>query len=97
MDNKIKELCSLILSKSEASKIILYSKKQNQDGSVRELDFCVAVKGDPKEAERQLYRALDADFTVNFLVYNENDFSVLCADKTSYAHSILMKGTVLHG
>ena len=34
---------------------------------------------------------------VNLLVYKEEDFSALLSDRTSYAYSILKKGTVIYG
>lgn len=98
MKDQINALCSGILELCEASKIILYGTKFTPDGDrIREVNLCLVVKSDPNEAESRLYRELESELVFNLLIYNEKDFKRLENDPTSYAHSIVSKGTVLHG
>ena len=98
MKDQISVLCSGILELCEASKIILYGSKFTPDGEkIREVNLCLVVKSDPNEAESRLYRELESELVFNLLIYTEKDFKRLENDPTSYAHSIVSKGTVLHG
>ena len=98
MKDILSEFCSEILKSCDVSKIILYGEKyQPCNNALREINLCLAVNGDPGEAELKLYKTLDADFAFNLLVYSEDDFNALISDPTSYASSIMRKGTVLHG
>ncbi len=92
----LNEICSLIVGEVSASKIVLYGAKKNGD-ELREANLLIVTDGDPKEAEKRLYRVLDYDIALNLLVYKKEDFEALMSDKTSYAHSIISKGTVLYG
>ena len=98
MKDQIFALCSDILEHCNASKIILYGSKFTPDGkNIREVNLCLVVKEDPAAVEARLYRELDSEIVFNLLIYSEEDFSRLANDPTSYAHSIVSKGTVLHG
>ena len=89
-------ICSDIINEVTPSKIVVYGEKKNGE-ELREASLLIVVKGDPKEAERSLYRSLECDIAINLLVYNEEDFHILEKDETSYAHSIMSKGRVLYG
>lgn len=98
MDGRLKKLCEQIACDTKAKKIILYGNKAHPtSGELREVNLCIIVDEDPKEAEIRLYRRLESDLSFNLLVYDEKNFATLCADPTSYAHSIVQKGTVLYG
>jgi hypothetical protein len=98
MKDQIFALCSEILEHCDASKIILYGTKFSPDGTrVREVNLCLVVKDEPEKAEALLYREIESEIVFNLLVYSEKDFIHLSGDPTSYAHSIVSKGTVLHG
>lgn len=98
MKEKLRSLCDGIVNICSPSKIILYGcKSAHGSDEIREVNLCIVVKKDPKETERKLYRCLECDFAFNLLVYNEEYFTALLSDPTSYASSIAKKGTVLHG
>ena len=98
MNEQLTALVESIKSLCAPCGIILYGAKQAlpEDG-LREVNLCLVVKDEPKETERMLYRALDADFAFNLLVYRESDWASLTADETSYAAGILKKGVLLYG
>ena len=96
METLLDCICSDVIKEVTPSKIVANGEKKNGD-KLREVSLLVVVKGDPKEAERRLYRSIDCDLALNLLVYNENDFSALEKDETSYAYSIMSKGRVLYG
>lgn len=98
MKDQLSALCFSILEICEAKKIILYGTKFTPDGhTVREVNLCLVVNGDPLKTESKLYLELESDVVFNLLVYSEEEFERLEKDPTSYAHSIVTKGTVLHG
>lgn len=87
-----------MISEADVNKIILYGKKAHPiSGELREVNLCILVDKNPKENEIRLYRRLESDLSFNLLVYDEKDFATLCTDPTSYAYSIVQKGTVLYG
>lgn len=96
MNGMLESICKTVVNEVSPSKIVLYSEKKNGD-VLREASLLIVVKGDPKEAERRLYRVLDCDVAFNLLVYKEEDFLILEKDETSYAYSIMSKGRVLYG
>ena len=78
--------------------VLLYGAKQAlPEEGLREVNLCLIVKEDPKEAERMLYCTLDAEFAFNLLVYREDDWVSLVTDETSYASGIRKKGVLLYG
>ena len=91
------ELCKIITDHPNIKKAVRYGEKTNRDGEVREASLLIVTDSEPKTLESELYRELDCDIAFNLLVYREEDFSSLAADPTSYAHSILSKGTVIYG
>lgn len=96
MNGVLDQICKTVIDEVSPSKVILYGEKKNGE-KLREASLLIVVKGDPKEAERRLYRILDCDVAFNLLVYREEDFLVLINDETSYAYSIMSKGRVLYG
>lgn len=96
MNGILDKICKTVIDEVSPSKVILYGEKKNGE-KLREASLLIVVKGDPKEAERRLYRILDCDVAFNLLVYREEDFLVLIKDETSYAYSIMSKGRVLYG
>ena len=98
MKDQISALCAEILEHCDASRIILYGSKFTPDGkTVREVNLCLVVKEEPMKVEARLYRELECEIVFNLLVYSKDEFERLEKDPTSYAHSIVRKGTVLHG
>ena len=98
MNEQLTALVESIKSLCAPCGIILYGAKQAlPEEGLREANLCLIVNDDPKETERMLYRALDADFAFNLLVYRESDWTSLTADETSYAAGILKKGVLLYG
>lgn len=98
MKDSLNELCRIITENCAVKKIILYGLKRHPiTEDIKDINLCVVVEGNPKEAEKALYIGLDCDYPVNFLVYEENEFNRLVLDNTSYAHSIANKGAVLYG
>ncbi|MBO5040284.1 MAG: hypothetical protein J6D09_04215 [Clostridia bacterium] len=96
MNGILDKICKTVIDEVSPSKVILYGEKKNGE-QLREASLLIVVKGDPKEAERRLYRILDCDVAFNLLVYREEDFILLEKDETSYAYSIMSKGRVLYG
>ena len=96
MNGMLESICRTVVNEVSPSKIVLYGEKKNGE-VLREASLLIVVKGDPKEAERRLYRVLDCDVAFNLLVYKEEDFLILEKDETSYAYSIMSKGRVLYG
>ncbi|MBQ7779538.1 MAG: hypothetical protein IJ404_03500 [Clostridia bacterium] len=96
MNGVLDRICKTVIDEVSPSKVILYGEKKNGE-QLREASLLIVVKGDPKEAERRLYRILDCDVAFNLLVYREEDFLILVKDETSYAYSIMSKGRVLYG
>ena len=96
MNGILDKICKTVIDEVSPSKVILYGEKKNGK-QLREASLLIVVKGDPKEAERRLYRILDCDVAFNLLVYREEDFILLEKDETSYAYSIMSKGRVLYG
>lgn len=91
------KLCGEITSYPNIKKIVSYGEKRTSDGEIREVSLLIVTDSDPRSLEKELYRGLEPDFAVNLLVYKEEDFSALLSDRTSYAYSILKKGTVIYG
>ena len=96
MNGMLESICRTVVNEVSPSKIVIYGEKKNGE-VLREASLLIVVKGDPKEAERRLYRVLDCDVAFNLLVYKEEDFLILEKDETSYAYSIMSKGRVLYG
>ena len=96
MNGMLESICRTVVNEVSPSKIVIYGEKKNGE-VLREASLLIVVKGDPKEAERRLYRVLDCDVAFNLLVYKEEDFLILKKDETSYAYSIMSKGRVLYG
>ena len=96
MNGILDKICKTVIDEVSPSKVILYGEKKNGE-QLREASLLIVVKGDPKDAERRLYRILDCDVAFNLLVYREEDFILLEKDETSYAYSIMSKGRVLYG
>ena len=96
MNGVLDLICKTVIDEVSPSKIVLYGEKKNGE-VLREASLLIVVKGDPKEAERRLYRILDCEIAFNLLVYREEDFLILEKDETSYAYSIMSKGRVLYG
>lgn len=98
MTEQLKMICDRMVAEASPSVIVLYGKKHipNSD-ALREANFCLVVRDDPKGVERRLYQALELDFPYNLLVYAEEDWRRLLTDPTSYATSIKNKGVVLYG
>lgn len=96
MNGMLESICKTVVNEVSPSKIVIYGEKKNGE-VLREASLLIVVKGDPKEAERRLYRVLDCDVAFNLLVYKEEDFLILEKDETSYAYSIMSKGRVLYG
>ena len=96
MNGILDKICKTVIDEVSPSKVILYGEKKNGE-KLREASLLIVVKGDPKEAERRLYRILDCDVAFNLLVYREEDFILLEKDETSYAYSIMSKGRVRYG
>lgn len=98
MTDTVKKLCADITQAVDTARVILYGTKFTPDGkTVREINLCLVVREDVKKAEARLYRELESELVFNLLLYSEEDFNTLTADATSYAHSIMTKGTVLYG
>lgn len=98
MKEKLALICSDVVKNCEAVKIVHYGTKYDTEGkNAREISLCVVVREDPKTAEARLYRSIESELVVNLLLYSEEDFESLLSDSTSYAHSIVTKGTVLYG
>lgn len=98
MNDKINSLCQSIVKICSPSRIVLYGCKTEVGSSeVREVSLLIVVKERAKELERELYRNLECDFAFNLLLYNEDDYTSLISDPTSYASCITRKGTVLYG
>ncbi len=98
MKDQLSALCLSILEICDAKKIILYGSKFTPDGkTLREVNLCLAVNDEPLKIESRLYLELESEIAFNLLVYSEEEFERLEKDPTSYAHSIVTKGTVLHG
>ncbi len=91
------ELCEAIINHPNVKKAVRYGEKRNQNGELREVSFLIVTDSEPKDLESGLYRELDCDIAFNLLVYREDVFSSLVSDPTSYAYSILSKGTVIYG
>ena len=96
MNEILEQICKTVVDEVSPSRIVIYGEKKNGE-SLREASLLIVVKGDPKEAERRLYRVLDCDVAFNLLVYKEDGFAALIEDETSYAYSIMSKGRVLYG
>lgn len=95
---ELENICHQIRKNCEAQKIILYGIKHHPNtNAIKDVNLCVVVENEPKKAEAALYKSIDCEFSFNLLVYSKHDFDALCADHTSYAHSIEAKGTVLYG
>ena len=98
MTDTVKKLCADITQAVDTARVILYGTKFTPDGkTVREINLSLVVREDVKKAEAKLYRCLESQLVFNLLLYSEEDFNTLTADATSYAHSIMTKGTVLYG
>ena len=98
MTDTVKKLCADITQAVDTARVILYGTKFTPDGkTVREINLSLVVREDVKKAEAKLYRCLESQLVFNLLLYSEEDFAVLSADPTSYAHKIISGGTVLYG
>jgi hypothetical protein len=98
MTDTVNRLCADIVASCDTAKVILYGTKFTPDGKgIREVNLCLVVREDVKKAEAKLYRCLDSELVFNLLLYSEEDFNTHTTDATSYAHSIMTKGTVLYG
>ena len=98
MKEKLRVLCDSIVKVCAPTRIILYGcKTEVTSNDVREVNLLIVVKERAKELERELYRNLECDFAFNLLLYNEDDYTSLISDPTSYASCITRKGTVLYG
>lgn len=79
-------------------KIILYgTKKDVATGTVNDIDIClVVVTKDKASLERELYLAIDSEISFDLILYTPEEWETLTADRQSFAHRIMEKGTVVY-
>lgn len=78
-------------------RIILFNRKQNEQGGLTAVKLCVIIpSGDAREAERRLYMALDAEMPFDILVYTREEWERLLATPLSFAGRIRQTGSVLY-
>lgn len=96
-DARLKDLCDQIIRISNASRVILFSFKQDTDGNLSSVKLCVLIRsGDSQEMEHRLYVEIDSELPFDVLVYNQDEWAELIENKMSFAARINWSGRVLY-
>ena len=101
VSTNIDKLVNQIIEKYNPIKIILFgSATQSKSGEVNDVDFMIIKDEVPHygaDRIRQLYKLIESDIAVDYLVYRPDELERLTSLGDPFIRDIVEKGTVLYG
>lgn len=101
ISEKIDRLKGEIIGKYKSEKIILFgSAVQDEAREVNDIDLLIIKKDVPyygADRIRELYRLIDTDTAVDFLIYTPEEFERRLALGDPFIKEVLKRGKVLYG
>lgn len=101
VSTNIDKLVNQIIEKYNPIKIILFgSAAQSKSGEVNDVDFMIIKDKVPHygaDRIRQLYKLIESDIAVDYLVYKPSELEKLTLLGDPFIRDIVEKGTVLYG
>lgn len=96
----IEELKVQLVRKYSPSKVILFGSAAREDGEANDVDLFIIKDDVPSigaERVRQLYRLIDTDLPVDYIVYRPGEVAERISLGDPFLIEILRQGKVLHG
>lgn len=98
--SKIELLKQQLLAKYHPEKVILFGSAARGADEINDVDFFIVKDDVPAlgaERIRQLYRMMDTDLPVDYLVYRPSEVAQRLAVGDPFITAILREGKVLYG
>lgn len=96
----IEQLKQQVVAKYGPEKVILFGSAAREDGEVNDIDLFIVKDDVPlfgADRIRQLYRLVDTDLPVDYLVYRPSEVAERLSLGDPFVISILREGKVLYG
>lgn len=100
LSSRIDELKRQIVAKYAPEKIILFGSAARESGEVNDVDLFIVKDDVPRlgaERIRQLYRLMETDLPVDYLVYRPGEVDEQLALGDPFVAGIIREGKVLYG
>jgi len=100
LSSRIDELKRQIVAKYAPEKIILFGSAARESGEVNDVDLFIVKDDVPRlgaERIRQLYRLMETDLPVDYLVYRPGEVDERLALGDPFVAGIIREGKVLYG
>ncbi len=96
----IESLMQQLVAKYHPERIILFGSAARDAGEVNDVDFFIVKDDVPvlgAERIRQLYRMMDTDLPVDYLVYRPSEVAERLALGDPFVTAVFREGKVLYG
>lgn len=100
MLSRIDALMQQLIAKYSPQRVILFGSAAREDGEVNDIDLFIVKDDVPffgSERIRQLYRIIDTDLPVDYLVYRPAEVEERVALGDPFVMGIFREGKVLFG
>jgi predicted nucleotidyltransferase len=100
INSRIDKLKQQIVTKYHPEKVILFGSAARADEEINDVDLFIVKDDVPAlgaERIRQLYRIMDTDLPVDYLVYRPSEVAERLALGDPFVTAILKGGRVLYG
>jgi predicted nucleotidyltransferase len=100
LSSRIEELKAQLVHKYSPSKIILFGSAAREGGEANDVDLFIIKDDVPfigAERVRQLYRLIDTDLPVDYIVYRPGEVAERLSLGDPFLMEVLREGKVLHG
>ena len=100
MNSRIDNLKQQIVTKYHPEKIVLFGSAARADEEINDVDIFIVKDNVPElgaERIRQLYRLMDTDLPVDYLVYRPSEVAERLALGDPFVTTIFDGGKVLYG
>ena len=98
--SRIESLKQQLVAKYHPEKVILFGSAAREADEINDVDFFIVKDDVPvlgAERIRQLYRIMDTDLPVDYLVYRPSEVAERLALGDPFVAAILREGKVLYG
>jgi predicted nucleotidyltransferase len=97
---RIDALCKQLVTKYAPERIILFGSAAREEGEVNDVDLFIIKDDVPHlgaDRIRELYRLMDTDLPVDYLVYRPEEVAERLSLGDPFVVSVLSEGRVLYG
>lgn len=98
--SRIESLKQQLVAKYRPEKVILFGSAARESDEINDVDFFIVKDDVPvlgAERIRQLYRIMDTDLPVDYLVYRPSEVAERLALGDPFVTAIIREGKVLYG